>query len=57
MVRRKDEQRPNLPGGPAAERLKQFENARGLPATAPPPGAEHEPPDAGPEREQKEDEA
>lgn len=35
MVRRKNEKRPNPPGGPAAERLRQFEIARGLPPDQP----------------------
>lgn len=35
MVKRKDEERSKVPGGLAAERLRQFEIQRGLPSDEP----------------------
>lgn len=47
MTKRKDDDQPDPPGGRAAERLRQFQEARGgpiLPGTAPEESSEDRPP-------------
>lgn len=53
MTKRKCDDKPPPPGGRAAERLREFERARGIEPDQPPPEADPVPADRPPPAEPK----